>query len=178
MIIGFCGLIGAGKTTAAKHLIDEHAFTRVRFAGPLKDMMRVLGLSPDHIDGALKELPCELLGGKTPRWAQQSLGTEWGRDLIHPDLWINAWKQRAIKHLRVVADDVRFLNEAAAIRSLGGITVRITRPGTIQQDHPSERQDFPVQYSIDNEGSPEELAVKIDDLVRRIIKPYVRSFAR
>ena len=48
-------------------------------------MLYQLGLGEAHIEGALKEVPCELLGGKTPRYAMQTLGTEWGRDTDQQD---------------------------------------------------------------------------------------------
>jgi hypothetical protein len=60
-IIAFTGLAGSGKSTAAKHLCTRHGFERVRFAGPLKDMMRALGLTEREIEGDRKESPCALL---------------------------------------------------------------------------------------------------------------------
>jgi hypothetical protein len=49
---------------------------QVKFAGPLKSMCMALGLTEAHIEGHLKEVPCELLCGQTPRHAMQTLGTE------------------------------------------------------------------------------------------------------
>jgi putative protein kinase ArgK-like GTPase of G3E family len=77
-IIGLTGLMGSGKSLAAQEL-ERIGFTRTRFAGSLKDMMRVLGLTEEEIEGNLKETACALLGGKTPRYAMQTIGTEWGR---------------------------------------------------------------------------------------------------
>jgi hypothetical protein len=68
------------------HLVNHRGFARVRFAGPLKAMMAALGCTNAEIDGDRKEVPCDLLGGKSPRWAMQTLGTEWGRKLIGDDL--------------------------------------------------------------------------------------------
>lgn len=167
MIVGFCGLIGSGKTTAAKRL-EHHGFTRVRFAGPLKDMMRALGLSDDEIEGNLKETPCDVLGGRTPRQAMQTLGTEWGRDLIHPDLWVNAWRKRAQQQRRVVADDVRFPNEAIAILDLGGMLVRITRSGLARAAHASEQQDLLFAQTIINDGDVAALEANVDAVLARL----------
>ena len=82
--------------------------------------MAAIGLSAEQIDGSLKETPCDLLCGKTPRQAMQLLGTEWGRDLISPDFWVSAWSAAVDRALTggaigIVADDCRFLNEVAAI---------------------------------------------------------------
>lgn len=159
IIIGFSGKIGAGKTTAAK-LLYARSFTRVRFAGPLKAMVAALGLDEAEIDGERKEKPCALLGGKTPRWAMQTLGTDWGRALIDEQLWVNAWKLQVRKlgdYIPVVADDVRFENEAKAIRELGGVVVRIVRDGLRADGHASEAMDFPADYVIENNGPEADL---------------------
>ena len=105
----------AWQVHAVGHLVAKHGFVRVRFADPLKAMMRQLGPGEREIDGDLKEVPSAILGGQTPRYAMQHLGTEWGRNLIHPDLWVMAWKERAKQCERVVADDCRFPNEVQNI---------------------------------------------------------------
>ncbi len=182
--IGFCGPAGAGKSTAADHLVQHWRFARVRFAGPLKAMMLALGLSPEQTDGALKEAPCGLLQGRTPRQAMQWIGTEWGREMIGPEFWIAAWRA-AIERLPgafacpaggppirlIVADDVRFANEARAIRDRGGIVVRIERPGAGSSsggDHASERPDFVPDRIIRNQGDLAGFRAEIDALVHSL----------
>lgn len=169
IIIAFTGLAGAGKSTAAAHLVNCHGFQRVRFAGPLKAMMAALGLTAAQIDGDEKELPCDLLGGKTPRWAMQSIGTEWGRDLISPDLWIRAW-QVALDRAgpRVVVDDARFPNEVAAVAAAGGVCVRVERPGagsTVAPGHSSEQHQLPAVSTMHNTGAPAALFDQINRLL-------------
>lgn len=126
-VIGIVGKADSGKTTIAKHLESNHDYVRVSFAEILKDMLQKLGLSREEIYGSLKEEPCSLLLGKTPRHAMQTLGTEWGRDLIHKDLWANAWKVRTARQLalghKVVCDDCRFENEARFIRTFHGAKI-------------------------------------------------------
>lgn len=151
-LIAFAGRAGSGKSTAARYLVRNYGFERIRFAGPLKDMMRALGLSEEEVDGGLKEQPCELLGGKTPRFAMQTLGTEWGRELIAPDLWTQAWIKQAERHPFVVCDDVRFPNEQKLIRELGGTLIRIDAevPGAAPVQHASEAMDFPMDRVVVN----------------------------
>lgn len=153
-LIAFTGLAGSGKTTAAQYLVEQHGYVRTRFADPLKSMLRSIGLGFDEIDGARKELPSPLLCGKTPRWAMQTLGTEWGRNCISPDFWTTLWTERAAECLdqggRVAIDDCRFANEAAAVRRLGGIVVRIEGRGGITGGHASEDQRFAADLTIDN----------------------------
>jgi hypothetical protein len=175
--IGFCGPAGAGKSTAAEHLVKHWRFSRVRFAGPLKAMMLALGLDPDQVDGNRKEEPTALLCGHTPRQAMQWLGTEWGRQLIGDGFWIAAW-QAAVARIPldrpwltaanlIVADDVRFANEAKAIRQRGGIVVRIERPGAASASggqHVSERPSFVPDRIIRNTGDLTRFRTEIDAL--------------
>jgi hypothetical protein len=87
----------------------------------------------EAIEGGLKESPMQALAGATPRRAMQTLGTEWGRGCIAPDLWVRLFLLRAERHRAagapVVCDDMRFANEAEAIRGAGGLLVRVDRPG-------------------------------------------------
>lgn len=170
-LIAFTGLAGSGKSTAAQHLVKTHGFTRLRFAGPLKDMMRALGLTEAEIEGDRKETPCELLGGKTPRYAMQTIGTEWGRDLIASDLWIRAFNAALAKvpeGVPVVVDDCRFPNEADAIVAAGGVLVRVVRPGAGAgaAGHSSEGQQLPAVETIDNTGPVAMLLANVDCVVR------------
>ena len=166
-VIGFCGLAGSGKTTAARALQDIHDWQRVSFAGPLKRMAEACGMTLSEMAGDLKETPRAWLCGKTPRQFLQFIGTEFGRDMIGPDFWVNCWRNQvdrlvlealadlALEGLRIVADDVRFPNEAAMIRSLGGIVVRIDRPGAGSASgagHASERMEFAPDLIIENTG--------------------------
>ena len=170
-LIGFCGSAGAGKTYAAELLARDWGYSRVRFAGPLKVMLHALGLTEAETDGAAKDQPSAMLGGRTPRYAMQTLGTEWGRDLISPDLWLHAWERAAARYLDqglpVVVDDVRFVNEAAAIMRLGGALVRIERPGAngIGGGHASERQGVLCDTQITNTGDA-SFARAVDALVK------------
>jgi hypothetical protein len=131
----------------------------VSFAQPLRDMLHALGV-PYTSMWAAKELPLEVLCGKTPRYALQTLGTEWGRKLIGNDIWVAAAHRAIQEKLRrhgmlVVLDDVRFDNEANVIHDLGGMVVRIKRPGyEYSTVHASERGVSPelVDETIEAEG--------------------------
>lgn len=159
-LLGICGRKGSGKSTAAQVLFDA-GWKRVKFADPLKNMLRVIGLDDRHIEGDLKELPCDLLGGKTPRWAMQSLGTEWGRKCIFPDFWMSLARREIESVLaqgfNVVVDDVRFDNEAEMIRGLGGSVLLIKRGPDKPIEHESEKGVTP-DFTYENDLTPEHLA--------------------
>jgi hypothetical protein len=169
-IVGLSGLARSGKSTAAAHLVSHRGFTRVRFADPLKAMMRSLGLSHDEIEGNRKELPCEMLLGKSPRHAMQTLGTEWARDCISPDFWVALWWRTASDVLdhggKVVCDDCRFENEVAAIHKIGGRVIQIKRDGAgTASRHVSEGFAFKADEIVSNNGSVEDMFAEIDLMV-------------
>lgn len=155
MLIGLTGFRGSGKTTVAQ-MLQGRGFVRMRFASPLKAMLLSLGLTQDEIDGSLKEAPCDLLNGKTPRWAMQSLGTEWGRDLISANLWVNVMRRNLERTpaAHVVIDDVRFSNEVDLIHDLGGKVWRISRIGIATDVHASESgiAALSVDHELANNG--------------------------
>lgn len=186
-IIGLTGAAGSGKTTVAQYIVDKRGGVRRPFAGPLKVMLQTFledqgaGFSTAFrmVSGDLKEQPTDYLGGRTPRQAMQMLGTEWGRGLS-PTLWVDAWRngiERASLQASadgvpalIVVDDVRFPNEVEAIRQLGGIIIRIDRPGAGLEGaagrHASETEDLgePDTF-IRNNGTIEQLCELVDMVV-------------
>lgn len=167
-IIAFTGPKGCGKSTAAKHLMKEHGFERHYFAKALKEMIKCLGLDERHVNGDLKEVPCEELCGQTPRFAMQTIGTEWGREIIHSQLWVNAWKN-TLPECNVVCDDLRFPNELETLKEKDGIVIDITRPGFDRdQSHESEAHALPFDYQIDNSGSFQNMIDQIEEILKKI----------
>lgn len=166
----------SGKTTTAIALQD-HGFLRLPFAQPVKDMARVLleqlGIPEPAIDNHLYGDRSALIPhiNVSGRHLLQTLGTEWGRQLINPAIWLECWSQRARLSLwagvSVVADDVRFPEEADLIRSLGGEVWLIDRPGVrYEGSHASEGglRDYPhFSEILTNDGL-------IDDLNNRVLE--------
>ena len=64
----------------------------------------------------------------TPRMLMQMLGTEFGRNMVHPNLWVNSLMNE-YKRQKWLITDVRFPNEAKAIKDRGGILIRLDREG-------------------------------------------------
>ena len=155
-VIGFCGKAGSGKTTAASFLTQQHGYARLKFADPMKEMAKVLGLYDEHLEGTLKEKPCDLLGGRSPRYLLQTLGTEWGRNLMGKEFWVRIWVRKAMDLLthygKLVVDDIRFQNEADAVRSLGGIIIKLEGHSTNEVlPHASESLNFQPDLTICND---------------------------
>jgi len=166
-VVALTGAAGSGKSTAADYLILRHDYERVKFAGPLKDMCRAIGLTEDHIEGRLKEVPCDMLCGKTPRHLMQALGTELGRNLIGEDFWIRLWLHRVAAAKRVVVDDCRFPNEAEAVRSLGGVIIKLEGRGGIAGGHESEKGCGTWDGVVENDGCVTDLYAGVEEAIRR-----------
>ena len=134
MLVGLCGLAGSGKDTVAEILSRQNDFVTISFAGPIyKAISDITGLTPRELkDRDIKEQPIPWLG-KSPRVLLQTLGTEWGREMVSDDIWIKIALRRAAQYegsrWGVVITDVRFDNEAEAIRAAGGQVWRVERPG-------------------------------------------------
>ena len=140
MIIGICGLIGAGKDTIADYLVNVHEFRRESFADTLKDSVaavfgwdRVLLEGRSRHSRVWREQPdvwwSQRLGREiTPRWVLQYWGTEVCRQGFHDDIWIASLENK-LRHAtdNVVISDCRFPNEITAIRRQGGHVIRVIR---------------------------------------------------
>ena len=141
MIIGVCGLIGAGKDTIADYLVNIHQFRRESFANTLKDAVSsVFGWDRELLEGRTKHSRAwreqvdawwaERLDmpNLTPRWVLQYWGTEVVRRGFHDDTWIASLENRLCKTTDdVVISDCRFPNEIAAIKRAGGVVIRVHR---------------------------------------------------
>lgn len=132
MLIGITGRAGTGKDTAATHLRCQHQFYQFAFADPLRAMLAAaFGLEAADFEPGKKEQLIPWIG-KSPRQLLQTLGTEWGRNLVTPDIWVRVMEQRLIGAgatfgRNVVISDVRMENEAALIRRMGGTVLHLRR---------------------------------------------------
>lgn len=126
LLIGIAGRAGVGKDTAGRFLLQHFAFYRAAFANPLKSMLLAMGLTRAELDGPYKELPLRWLD-VSPRELMQTLGTEWGRELIDPNLWLRVFSRQLEQDWPAllaadpdwagyVITDVRFENEAEFVR--------------------------------------------------------------
>jgi hypothetical protein len=182
LLIGICSSgPGCGKSTVAQHL-ERHGFRVVPFAQPLKRIVATLLTEAGYsgidawkfvTDAAAKARPLELIpGNPTPRRLLQITGTEWGRGLVHEDLWVELWRRQVERHLgigyHVVADDLRFPDEAAAVRELGGLVLYLERPGVAVDlqvvSHASEGAlpRTAADWVMSNDSTIQELIAQVD----------------
>jgi hypothetical protein len=120
-LIALTGAKGVGKSTYAEFLAGENG-TVLSFATPIKRMLQAL-VGKEYVFGSKKNEETHL--GVTGRVLLQTLGTEWGREMIDQDIWVKAMRHILTdamfqEYRPVVIDDLRFENEAKMIRELNG----------------------------------------------------------
>jgi hypothetical protein len=161
----------SGKSTVASFLRDQFDYQIKPFAGPLKGMVRQFledaGLNKEQIhyymaEGKEAVLPGEWERPTTARYLMQTLGTEWGRELVGGNIWLKLWGS-SIDGAKVVVDDVRFPNEAAEIKARGGqmwLIERDIHSSAQVLSHKSESglgEDYAFDSVLHNRGTVAEL---------------------
>jgi hypothetical protein len=144
MIIGLVGFKQVGKSTAAKHLEENHRFIRHNMKDALvaemkenlwEHMLEIGCAEADRKNFLIAEDDTEetiiarLFEEKPPlfRTLMQNYGTDVRRK-EDDNYWVVQWVEACFKKPRIVVDDVRFLNEAKAVTDMNGIIIRLTRP--------------------------------------------------
>lgn len=140
MLVGFVGLMGSGKGTAGDILRDKYNFTPESFAKPVKDAVApIFGWNRSLLEGdtaasrAFREEPdaywSKVFGRPyTPREALQRMGTECGRNQLHPDVWVHSLLKRVTYDQKdYVITDVRFPNEIVALQGIGATIIVVER---------------------------------------------------
>lgn len=131
MLIGFHGSMGCGKSTAIKMLEqallergDNTKVTLVKFAGPLYEIQ-------EFIYNRIAKVHTRPSTFIKDRKLLQWIGTDWGRNTISENVWVELWKADVNEALArgelVVCDDVRFDNEAEIFKQMGGVLIKISR---------------------------------------------------
>jgi dephospho-CoA kinase len=175
MIIGLSGYAQVGKDTVAQILVEEYGYSRIGFADIIRNacyrlnpIVTLEGLRLAHVvdlEGwdIAKQLP-------EVRRILQVMGTEVGRDLIDPQIWVELTLHNTSKKDKIVIPDVRFKNEAEEIKWRGGQIWRVSR---IDKDSPvnlhrseTEMDSWSFDHYVANNGTIEDL----QDEVARVWK--------
>ena len=179
MIIAFVGKKEVGKTTACKMVKRKVGeVVHVNFKDALIAELR------ENFPGVLGEL--SKLTGMTIRQMfiqkppiMRKLLQNYGTDLRRGDddlYWCRAWRlavQAQKLSTTVLVDDVRFLNEALAIRNKGGILIRLERPDLTSRDtHSSEMEQDSIKadYTISvKAGEFKKLEIELGKVLKEVI---------
>lgn len=177
-LIGFAGMQGAGKDymyTHLKKVLDPKEVRRAAFADGVRrevaeEVMDALGLPVSGLVTGTWKKP--YTDGQ--RFILQQWGTEFRR-AQDPDYWVkyglNYVRQNDLRADVWCITDVRFANEAQAIRDEGGVVVQVVAGPEVraerngvsleslqkQATHASEVIDFECDYVVLNNGGQPEL---------------------
>lgn len=168
LVVGIAGAAGSGKSLVAS-MIPGAAV--VQLADPIYAAIAAMFSVPEASlrSQAIKATPLPQAMFTTPRKLLQTLGTEWGRNLISEQIWILQASNRITK-LReagaavIAIPDVRFANEARWIRDdLGGVIWHVQREGSAADEHASESgiEVDPRDTVLTNDGTPAELQEQV-----------------
>lgn len=179
-MIGISGWARSGKDTVGTHLIEQHGFERASFADPMREALKrlnpLISMEKDgtwtltELSAALEHSSWEELKDKSRniRPYLQRFGTEVGRQMFGENFWVDYAIDKMPDGAKIVLTDVRFKNEANAVKALGGKVWRITRPGVqAANDHISEHDldDYEFDHVISNDKGILDLFETVDTLI-------------
>lgn len=174
MILGVTGFAQNGKTTIANYLAAHYGFTILSYADGVRDMALAIDPIVEYRDPTPEEgidvvgycRYSRVLSARGYEAAKQQadvrrllqrIGTEGGRGVLGPDVWVDALRNKLadtiLERVNIVVPDVRFENEAAFIKSMGGDVWRVVHTGRLVSTdlHPSEANTagLSVDYTLE-----------------------------
>jgi hypothetical protein len=179
MIIGLSGYARSGKDTVADHLVSTYDFAQYSFAASMKEAMYRLNpiVHSDNIgtfryQGLVDVYGLDKVKEEYPevRRLLQVFGTEVGREMFGENFWVDLVLDN-IKSFHTVISDVRFVNEADAIKNEGGVVWRVNRMGIGPvTGHSSETalDNYNFDAIIDNNSDMLSLYKNVDSLIGEV----------
>jgi hypothetical protein len=167
MIIGLSGYARSGKDEVAKILVEDYGFTRLAFADKIRQLLLAIdpSLGGPKLSTIVAEYGWDVAKSKAEvRTLLQHLGVA-ARNLIDEHIWVTTvLNQIEENDKNYVITDVRFENEAVAIKLMGGQLWRVKRLGVGPvNNHVSESELdwYKVDQIFVNNGSIEDLTMLI-----------------
>jgi hypothetical protein len=182
MILGLNGLMRAGKDTVADRLavLSPVRVKRVSYAAKLKESVAVLlGITLEDIEQMKNNADTKVVLGDwhgpitelTFRHFLQRYGTEAHRNTFGEDFWLDAALplDKDYSDALYVVTDMRFPNEAARVKQLGGTTALVIGPeGTRGPDGHVSETILPCDIRIQNKVRDDGYQA-LDDALRPIL---------
>lgn len=153
-LLGFAGKAHSGKDFSADHIIQEYPnlkIAKVAFADAVRDMVRPIFDVDDIYRRGSKEDPIDGFGVSL-REILQSLGTDWGRNMVSEDIWVKVLDKRISERYSdfdiVIVSDIRFDNERDYIINNGGKVISIT--GAKDKHNKSKFSEHASEWGIED----------------------------
>jgi len=182
-LIGLTGFKGSGKDTVANILVEEFGYHRKAFATALKEEINAAQhqscqwsdapkfTSPywsDEFVGYMEDHRRD--APDSPSGWPRMLAQAWGqmrRDTRGQDYWVNLVTLKE----GIVVSDVRYANEADAIKRAGGCIVAVCRSSCMSDGPASESVlDNWIDLGIGNDGTLDELANTVRGMMASIAR--------
>lgn len=182
-LFGISGRIGAGKSTIAKHLEKNYGYKLLSFSTPLKEVASILFNIPlqNFYNSDLKIIT-DPYWNLTPRRILQIFGTECMRFNFGLDFWVRCMEKKIKEYdqsiisnggkinpkVKIVIDDIRFIEESEMIKKYGGTLIKVTRPYNpyaFKGSHASENSILPYNITIGNKKDIDSLHIIIDQII-------------
>lgn len=170
-----CSLIGCTREQLEDREFKEKELEKEWWYVKLDNKLISIQEYIDYIKGTTYSFNEKDIIKLTPRKLLQLLGTECGRQIIHPNIWINALFADYNASSKWIISDTRFPNEIESIKKHNGLTIRINRDSVLRtgkvfdtDNHESETalDDYQgFDYVIDNNGTIEELKEVVKDIL-------------
>jgi hypothetical protein len=138
LLIGLSGKAGSGKSTVGDYLAGAHGYAQFAFAGALKEVVQTAFHFTDEQMVFGKEV-VDPRCGKSPRWCLQHFGSAFRA--VWPEVWIWNLRWEILGFLAengqhpIVVTDLRFRDEAAALKAMGAVLVRLRRDKVHRQEN-------------------------------------------
>lgn len=171
-MIGVMGEIGCGKSTLVSYLSSKFNYTEYMFAGPLKEIAVCLGFDKQDVYGTQEDKArINPFWGVSGRRFMQIFGTEVCRNYlgevipemkVDNTIWCKLFEKYVSENIdkRIIASDVRFIDESDTIRKYEGLIIKILRS--------NNQVDSNIQKHISEQGhnsiSPNVIIINNDSL--------------
>lgn len=175
-LVGFHGLPRSGKDTCSDWLCETEGFKKISFSQPLDEMLRILN---PHMGGGMRlndfQHSYEVMKDRAPEFRRllKAMGLA-GRTVLGEDVWLNYAASQMRPDGSYVLCNVRYRNEFEWVLNNGGVVVKVTSP---LQEQPTDWQcdtdlmnvAFPPQFTVENDGSVEDLHVRMRRFVDEVL---------
>ncbi len=155
---------------------DVSDWLTVRFADRVKDLVGILTNCTRYQLESEEFKNTPILYGYTPRQLLQIVGTDFGRNMINENIWVDLTLSNYTEDAKWIIPDVRFKNEVTAIQNLGGLVIRVIREYDKKDKHESE-QDLSnfdeYNYVVVNDGTLDDLLNRVQSLYKIIEANYL-----